>query len=169
MQEGKIRLRAVELSDVDKIYLWENDTSVWDVSCNRTFFSRYAIEEFVKNMQNEDIFSSCQQRSIIEVEGKVVGCIDIYEVEPQHSRAGIGLYIEKEFRNKGYARQAVNWLEDYTQNVLGLHQLYCYIPIDNTPCITLFEKMNYFSSSILKQWIRKKGEYIDVKVYQKLF
>lgn len=171
MDEKLLKLRAVELSDIDLIYKWENDISLWNVGGNRGFYSRYAIEEFVKNTQNLDVFASCQVRNMVDVfeDGiKTIGCVDLYEIDPQHNRAGVGIFIEKEFRNKHYAQQTLMKMEQYAKTILNLHQVYAYVACDNVASIALFESQNYFSSAVLKQWIRKKEGYFDVKIYQKI-
>jgi len=82
-----IRLRAVELSDANLIYEWENSFSLWDVSSTRAPFSHYAIEEYVKNAQNDDIYSVKQIRFMIDIEEnsevRTVGCVDLFDLEPQ--------------------------------------------------------------------------------------
>ena len=42
-----LKLRALELSDVDLLYKWENNTSIWNVSNTLVPFSRESIEQFV--------------------------------------------------------------------------------------------------------------------------
>jgi diamine N-acetyltransferase len=94
-----IRLRAVEIGDADLIYRWENSYSLWGVSSTRAPFSHYAIEQYVKGTQNEDIYSSKQIRFMIDAldegEVKTVGCVDLYDLEPQHSRAGVGIFVQE--------------------------------------------------------------------------
>lgn len=65
--EGHIvRLRAVEPSDIDRIYLWENDASIWAVSGTLVPFSRHTLQRFLDE-QAYDLLQTRQQRLIIEV------------------------------------------------------------------------------------------------------
>jgi len=41
-----ISLRAVEPADIDLLYHWENDTSIWKVSNTLTPYSHFQIEEY---------------------------------------------------------------------------------------------------------------------------
>lgn len=167
-----IRLRAVELSDANLIYEWENSFSLWDVSSTRAPFSHYAIEEYVKNAQNDDIYSVKQIRFMIDIEEnsevRTVGCVDLFDLEPQHLRAGVGIFIsEKDSRRKHIALNSLEWVWKYATKILNLNQLYVNVPEDNIPSCNLFLKAGYNKTAILKQWLKRGNEYIDVIVYQK--
>ena len=168
-----IRLRAVELSDANLIYEWENTFPLWEVSSTRAPFSRYAIEEYVKNAQNDDIYSVKQMRFMIDIEDdgviKTVGCADLFDLEPQHLRAGVGIFISAgDARRKHIALNSLEWVWNYATNILNLHQLYAHVAEDNIPSCNLFLKAGYKQTSILKQWLKRGNDYIDVIVYQKV-
>lgn len=168
-----LRLRAVELSDANLIYEWENTFSLWGVSATRAPFSLYAIENYVQNAQNDDIYSVKQMRLMIDIEDKgvvrTVGCVDLYDLEPQHLRAGVGIFIaDGLFRRKNIAFNALEWVWNYARNILNLHQLYAYVTEDNMPSCKLFEKAGYKKTATLSNWIKKGDNYYDVFVYQKI-
>jgi len=168
-----LRLRAVEISDANLLYEWENTFSLWGVSSTRAPFSRYAIEDYVKNAQNDDIYSVKQMRFMIDCEEngvvETVGCVDLYDLEPQYLRAGVGIFIaEGGFRRKHIAYNSLQWIWNYATNILNLHQLYAYVTEDNVPSCNLFEKAEYEKTATLKNWIKKGNNYFDVFVYQKI-
>lgn len=167
-----LRLRAVEISDADLIYKWENSYSLWGVSSTRAPFSHYAIEQYVKSTQNEDIYSVKQIRFMIDVEDdgvvKTVGCVDLYDLDPQHSRAGVGIFVEEgDYRRKHISLNALLWIENYALEILNLHQLFAHISQDNSSSIKLFNKASFTQTSVLKDWIRKENQFLDVLVFQK--
>lgn len=168
-----LRLRAVEISDADLIYEWENTYSLWGVSSTRAPFSHYAIEQYVKSTQNEDIYSTKQVRFMIDVDKETriqtVGCVDLYDLDPQHQRAGIGIFIHQgNHRRKYIAFNALLWIEKYALEILNLHQIYAYISEDNFASLNLFQKAGYKHTATLKEWIQKTDKYIDVLVFQKI-
>ena len=93
--EGRtIRLRAVEPGDVDLMYEWENDCDIWPVSGTTEPFSRHQLERFVERHQDiVGVLCDGQLRLIIEtlLSSKPVGAIDLFEYDPIHRRAGIGI------------------------------------------------------------------------------
>src|SRR5690554_919466 len=122
---GKISLRPLEPEDVGLLYRWENNMEIWELSNTRTPYSRYVLDEYIKNSVR-DIYETKQMRFIIENwERRAVGAIDLFDFEPYHQRAGIGILIHDiEDRNRGYAADAIEALTEYAVAGLGLKQLY---------------------------------------------
>lgn len=164
LENDKIKLRAPEPEDIDTIYNLENNSNFWDIAdCNEPL-SKYLIKNYIA-YANRTIYEKKQQRLMIDLkaEGKTVGCIDLYNFEPIHQRAGVGIFIDETYQKKGIAFSALTILKNYAKNYLHLHQLYSYIPIDNEACIQLFRKANFKEIGILKEWIKTYGtQYKDV-------
>jgi len=170
MLENKyIKLRALEPEDIDVLFKWENDAQLWHLSNTVKPFSRYVLEQYIINSQL-DIYEQKQLRLMIvennNREQNAIGCIDLFDFDPVNSRAGIGLYVADNYRNKGYATHALNVLTPYCKKVLNLHQLYCTIITDNTASISVFEKAGFLKSGIHLKWIKKNNKWLDVAFYQ---
>src|SRR5687768_497329 len=94
----KIILRALEPSDINLMYEWENDTDIWPVSGTLSPFSRHTMEQFVK-VAHQDIYTNKQLRLAIEVRnGKAnahntIGYLDLFDFDPAHLRAGVGILV----------------------------------------------------------------------------
>jgi diamine N-acetyltransferase len=166
----RIRLRAVEPGDVDVICLLENDTSVWHAGNTLVPFSRFQIEQYAIVSQH-DIHTEKQLRLMIEkIENpgkeKAIGAVDLYDFDPHHKRAGIGIMIDEGERGKGYASESLDLLIRYAFEILLLHQLYCSISPDNLQSLQLFEKHGFIKCGIRKEWRLRKGTWIDEILYQ---
>jgi len=168
VQSKNILLRAAEPADAPIIYLWENDLSVWHVSDTLKPYSMHQIETFILN--NGDIFESRQLRLMIDEKStnKTVGCIDLYDFDPFHKRAGVGILIDKNHREQGIAKEALALLESYAFGVLDLVQLYCFIGIDNSKSIDLFKKTGYKQCGHRKNWLKTKDGFADQLEFQRL-
>lgn len=159
-------LRAVESADVELLYLWENDPTVWRVSGTTAPLSREVLAAFVEN-QHYDLYATRQMRLIIEVEGIAVGTLDIVEFDPQHLRFGIGILIyAPEARRKGYAHSAIEAIKVYARETLCLKQIWASVAEDNTPSIALFEGCGFEPCGRRKAWLRRAEGYIDQLEYQ---
>jgi len=169
LQGQHILLRALEPGDIEALYQWENDTENWKVSSTQTPFSRFVLEQYIASA-HQDIYSVKQLRLIICAnENKPVGCIDLFDFEPNHLRAGIGVLIaEKSERRKGYASEALELLIEYCFKLLNLHQLYCNITTDNEASILLFQKHGFQITGIKKQWIRDGDSFKDELLLQRI-
>ena len=169
--EGKqLLLRAPELADVELLYQWENDTSLWQVSNTLTPFSHFAIEQFVLNA-GTDIFASRQLRLIICLKNKdktPIGAIDLFDFDPHHSRAGIGIVIIPKYRSHGHAAEALEILVEYCFDALDIHQVFCNITEDNIRSIKLFERAGFELSGKKRAWIKCGKTWKDEFIFQKI-
>ena len=74
----KCILRSVESSDVGTILLWENDPDLAQFSDPHQTYSAKQIEQFIVNQQL-GFKDNGQIRLMIEVKGRAVGAIDLFD------------------------------------------------------------------------------------------
>lgn len=170
MTSKNIKLRAVEPSDIDIIFEWENDPTIWHLSNTLSPFSRFDLEQYVLNA-SKDIFSTKQARFMIELsESKqTIGSIDLFDFEPMHHRAGIGILINNKERNKGYASEAIDLIMNYSSKTLNLHQLYCNIEENNKISLNLFKKKHFEEIGVKKDWNLRDGNWVNEFILQYIF
>ncbi|MFA6837661.1 MAG: GNAT family N-acetyltransferase [Dysgonamonadaceae bacterium] len=154
LENDSIKLRAIEPEDLDQLYEWENDTELWKFGSSIAPFSRYAIKQYI-NRSGENIFQTHQQRFIVELKSskQSIGTIDLYDFDPFHKRAGVGILVDKKFQGKGLGSQILTLLEEYAFGFLKINQLYAIIPFRNNASIRLFTKCNYQQTGVLNQWL----------------
>lgn len=166
---GKISLRPLEPDDIELLYQWENNMEIWNVSNTRTPFSKYILAEYIKDSA-KDIYESKQLRLIIGNEfDEPVGALDLFDFDPYHMRAGVGILIHKnENRNHGYASDALNAIFGFAVEVLGLKQLFANIAAKNEVSIHLFKKAGFEQSGIKKNWLKTSKGWDDEIFFQKI-
>ena len=54
---------------------------------------------------------------------RTIGAADLYDFDPFHLRAAVGILVEAEERQQGYGLQALQLLEEYAFRFLHLRQL----------------------------------------------
>ncbi|MDR4988941.1 MAG: GNAT family N-acetyltransferase [Bacteroidales bacterium] len=160
--EGKhILLRPVEIDDLNHLYQWENDTENWHTSNNLNPFSRFFLEQYILNAQN-NIYEDKQLRLVIVTrQHKQIGIIDLFEFDPHHKRAAVGIILAPDERKKGYGSEALQVLLEYAKSVLHLKQLYAGIGINNGPSIRLFQKAGFEITGTRKSWRLHENQWID--------
>ena len=166
---GKVIPRPLEPADIDLMYQWENNMEIWNVSNTRTPFSRFILAEYLKESA-KDIYETKQLRLMIEThEGEPVGAVDLFDFDPYHMRAGIGILIHNdEKRNNGYATDALAAMFDYALNILGLKQLYANIAAGNSVSIHLFEKTGFVRTGTKLNWLKTAKGWEDEFLLQKM-
>jgi diamine N-acetyltransferase len=170
MKFEKIKLRALEPEDLELLYEWENNDSYWIISNTMVPFSKYTLKRYVKN-SHKNIYETGQLRLMIDLpaEKKTIGTIDIFDFDPFHKRAGLGILIaDEEQRKKGYATMALKCLIGYCFKTLQLHQVYCNILSNNCESIDLFKKLAFVQVGIKKEWIKTSDGYLDEHLFQLL-
>lgn len=161
-----IQLRAIEPTDLELLYLWENDPDVWRVSETIAPMSRDRLSRFISD-QSYDLYATRQMRLIIDVDNVAVGCVDLFNFEPLHRRFGVGILIyANEHRRKGYASRVIDMVKEYARNTLDLKQIWVNIDEDNPASIALFESCGFVLSARRKEWINRAGTFIDELEYQ---
>ena len=160
-----INLRALEPTDLTFLYQIENDELNWAVSNTQKPFSKFLLKQYLENAQ-QDIYEAKQLRLLITENDISIGLIDLFDYEPKHRRAGVGILIHPEYENRGHASEALKQLVNYAFTHLDLHQLYANITEDNLKSIGLFEKLNFKKVGVKKDWIYAKGAYKNELLYQ---
>lgn len=168
LTNGNITLRALEPTDVDLLYHWENDSSVWRVSNTRTPLSKFALSAYIQS-SHKDIWEIKEMRLVIESTEKVaLGTIELFDFDPYHSRAGVGVLIFNDSdRRKNLASEAMMLLFDYALNELGIAQLYANVAESNEASLQLFRKLGFELTGVKKRWLRIPGGWENEHLLQK--
>ena len=163
------RLRALEIEDIEAMYGWENDTEVWRVSGSVAPFSRNVLRRLIDE-QRFDIYATRQMRLVIEcaTSGEAVGAVDLFEFDPHHRRAGVGIIVAPPYRRQGYALDALLTLERYAKEVLMLHQLWCSAGADNKASLSLFAMAGYAECGRRREWILSTNGATDEVLMQNI-
>ena len=162
-----INLRALEPEDLSFLFQIENNESFWEISHTQTPFSKFILKQYLENA-HLDIYEAKQLRLIIEdkTNQQPLGMIDLFDFNPQHKRAGIGILIHPDFQQNGFASEALSLLITYCFTHLQLHQLYANITDDNKNSIHLFTKHQFKEIGVKKDWIVSNNTYKNEILFQ---
>jgi len=155
-----IKLRALEPSDLLFLEATENDENLWHLSSSLLPFSRHQLEQYLLSAKT-DFFEARQLRLVIARQNNdPLGFIDLFDFDPQHQRAGVGIVItNKESRGQGYGKAALGLLINYAFKRLNLHQLYCNVLESNEPSLKLFEDLGFTRIGLKKDWFFWEGSF----------
>lgn len=167
LKNEHITLRALEPEDIQFLFENENNESFWEISNTQTPFSKAILKNYISNA-HLDIYEAKQLRLIIEdnKSKKPIGMIDLFNYDPKHLRAGIGILIIPEHEGNGFAFMALKLLINYSFKHLNLRQLYANVTEDNNKSIQLFEKLNFIKAGIKKDWIFYNNHFKNEILYQ---
>lgn len=158
----------MEPGDVDAIYRWENDPMVWTVSASHQPFSRHAVQKYIDENSLCDIYTSRQLRLMADNGEASVGCVDLYNFDPHHRRAAVGILVDPAYRGEGYGTAIISELLQFAAEHLNMHQIYCTTTPDNTACIKMFERCGFSRCGILNDWVFDAGTFKPSIMLQKI-
>ena len=100
---------------------------------------------------------------------RTVGTIDLFEYDPLHGRAGIGILIyDRSDRGRGYAADAVETLCRYARERLRMHQLWCNVGAENEASLRLFRGLGFREIGRKRDWLWTPDGYGDEIMLQKI-
>jgi len=167
LENDRILLRAVEPEDLEVLYRWENDSSIWIAGNTRAPYSRFQLKQYIANLSS-DIYESKQLRLMIvdKESNTTVGTVDLFDFDIHHSRIALGLYVSSENQGQGFAKCSLKLIENYVFNFLKINQLYVQIAKSNIASRKIFEK-EYELHGELKNWVKTPNGFDDILTFQR--
>lgn len=169
LENEKIKLRALEPEDIETLYLWENDSTVWNDGNTLVPWSRFSLRRYIEeSFQNIYEIKQLRLMVVLKDSNETIGTVDIFNFDPFHERAEVGILINENHRNKGLAEQSILLIQEYAFNFLKIKQLYAHVPACNEVSLRLFQRCGYEIAGKLKNWIKAITSFQDVYILQLL-
>ena len=164
-----VYLRALEPEDLDFIYEVENRPEHWAMSDFTVPYSRFSIRQYLQDTRC-DLFTDKQLRLVIALCGDhtPIGTVDLFNYQPLHAHAEVGILIMQEFRGRGHAHEALGLLCEYAFGFLGLHQLVAHVMADNEGSLRLFRSCGFVPCGRLREWWKVGGKFRDIAILQRI-
>jgi diamine N-acetyltransferase len=140
LKSDKILLRPLQLSDLDFLFEIENNTENWKYGTENKQYTKEELTNYIANAK-QDIATAGQFRFVIDLENTPIGFIDLFDYRT--NSAGVGVIIAKNYRRRGFAKEAMQLLSIYSFKTLNLKKLDCNIQKDNVASIKLFTSCGF--------------------------
>lgn len=170
LRDEEIILCTPERDDLERLFMWENDTSMWNVGNAVAPYSHKQLWDYIECYE-ADIFKSRQLKFIIKsvTEGEAMGEIDVFDFDPVNRHASVGIMMDSQYRGRGLATRALKLLCEYCHRHIGMHSLMAVTELSNVAGQRLFKAVGFSSNGCLKSWVRRGNSYFDVVIFQRLF
>ncbi|MFX1419615.1 MAG: GNAT family N-acetyltransferase [Promethearchaeota archaeon] len=169
INEGNLFLRKISKDDAEFVFKSLNDnvtTTYLSLGPIKTIeHSKRLIKGYLKYWDNH-----LQFNYIIEVQGlhgiekEKIGSVSLWNVNWQHSRSQIGIWIIPSYWGKGLGEMVLNLIKNIAFNHLNLNRLEAYVAKANDRSINLFKKCDFQKEGILHQYLKFKGTYHDALI-----
>lgn len=155
----KIRLRAVERSDIPTFVRWFNDPEVRQYLNMFLPLSEAQEERWFERLLEDEkgyVFA------IETAEGVHIGNVGLHGIDWKNRKATCGIVIgEKEYWNQGYGADALRTLLRFAFEELNLHRIFLHVFDFNRRAIRCYEKVGFRHEGRLRQARFTEGRYVD--------
>ncbi len=167
LQNENIKLRALELTDIDRLAEIANNRKI-SINLRDGFPFPYTVDDarkFIMNFLNQNpttIFG-------IEYKGEYVGNIGLVKGKDVYRKsAEIGYFIGEVYWNKGIVTEAVNLITAYGFDKLDIIRIHTGVFDYNIASQKVLEKCGFTKEGIFIKSIIKNGKIYDEIRYAKL-
>jgi RimJ/RimL family protein N-acetyltransferase len=160
----RIRLRAVEHSDLTRFVEWLNDP---EVTAGLTLYLPLSMgdeEQWYQGMRQRP---PAEHPLVIEIKvadgWKMIGNLGFIGVDWRVRSAEVGIFIgEKTLWNQGYGSEAMKLILRHGFQTLNLNRIFLRVFANNPRAIRSYEKVGYVLEGCQRQGEYQNGEYVDV-------
>ncbi len=162
-----LSFRSFELTDEQLLFDWENDLSSW----SSTMILNPLSHQFIRNYIQDSSTSILEKGQLIflveQKESKEpVGYLQLFDYEAINQKLACGIYLAKEFRGKGLAKEILSFAKSYSFNILNCRMLYAETLVSNERACHLFEREGFKPTAVLKDWLWFNGCFESVIYFQ---
>ena len=165
-QGRQIRLRAIEPSDWQTFHEWNLDSETARLGYQLHFprseeaAREWARREAARHPEGDEV------RLVIEApDGNMAGTINTYSCNLRNGTFSYGIALRSEYRQQGYAAEAIKLLLRYFFRELRYHKVTVHVYSFNEPSIRLHEKLGFACEGHLREVLYTQGKYADEFVY----
>jgi RimJ/RimL family protein N-acetyltransferase len=154
----KVMLRAIELTDAEKLHTWANDPHLWELLGGWHFPSSLeSTRAWITNLPKD----SLNQRFAIELAGSgLVGTANLVEIDWKNRNAFHGMMLgDTNQRGKGLGTDTIYALMRYAFEELGLQRLDTTIIEYNTASIHTYTKCGWQIEGTNRNFYFRKNQF----------
>ena len=115
-----ISLRSLIDSDLYFLEKIENDTSLWEFGSEKQKYTREELKFYIKN-SDTSLHIAKQFRFVVDYKSIPVGFIDLFNYTVEE--VSIGVIIDEEYQNRGFAKESLSLLSNYCFDNLNIKKL----------------------------------------------
>ena len=124
----------------------ENDTSLWEFGSEKQKYTREELKFYIKN-SDTSLHIAKQFRFVVDYKSIPVGFIDLFNYTVEE--VSIGVIIDEEYQNRGFAKESLSLLSNYCFDNLNIKKLNCRVDVLNKKSNSLFLSSGF-------QFVRKE-------------
>lgn len=157
---NKIRLRPFEKSDLEKCKQWVNDPAIATAVLRVLPVS---MHEHI-NWYEKIIVDKARLTFAIETieNEKYIGNLGLRNIDWINRKGRFWIYLDKTEWGKGYGKEGVSLLLNYSFHSLNLNRIYLDVGSFNQRAIKVYDSIGFLTEGVLREDFYTNGSYVDV-------
>lgn len=165
-QTKKIKLRALELSDLEFFITLNQDTQRSQfLDWLQPALSNTAIENWLKEKAQQNIKDFQYQWMIDSLEGQTVGSIVTHSCDSRTGTFSYALDIAHEFQRQGFASEAIRLILKYYFQELRFQKVTVAVHSNNIASIELHKYLGFQHEGSHRRVVFSEGEFHNLEWY----
>ncbi len=162
LENGRVRLRALNRDDADSLFAIFSDPEVMRYWSHPPFTREGQVGEYL-----DDIAKGLETQRFLQwglcraEDDKVIGTCTIWQINHQSRRAEIGFALARDHWGKGWMTEGLAALLEFAFSGMGLHRLEADVDPGNQASITLLERLGFVREGYLRERWVVAGELFD--------
>jgi len=161
------RLVIREVSISDEVYIYEAASSCPKINMmhGNEFKNKESVSNYIEVLKKEYKNEKYKTLALADrCSDKFLGLITL-DVDKIFPRAEISYWIDKRYRNKGYATESVKAIIKYGFSKLGLNRIQGMHFTNNPASGRVLEKAGMLYEGTLRQYVGMDDKFYDCKMY----
>ena len=161
LNSNRIRLRAMEESDLAFVAAWRSDPEVYE------YFYEYlpVSTRQQRNWYEKQLSDSSEINLVVaKSDGTAIGTVSIYHIDRRNRKAEWGRLVigDPAMRAGGIGAEIETLVLEYSFEHLNLHKLYCEVLVENEKVVAMHKKFGFREEGVFRDHAFKGGRYVDV-------
>lgn len=150
-----IRLRGIRENDVDRLFQLFSEPVVMRYWSRGPMTDRQEAIDYANTLVDDFGKRSALRWIIADPDSdQLMGTCALYELNPQHARAGLGYALMPAFWGKGLAKESATLALCYGFLELGLHRIEADTEPNNSRSIRVLESLGFQREGLLRERFR---------------
>jgi len=164
IQGNRVRLRALEKTDLPMLVNWLNDPEVIEfLTFNQPLSLVQEENWFQKVLSGSPDEIPLGIEANVEGNWQLIGDTGFHSIHWVNRAAEIGILIgNKDFWNKGYGREALQLMVRHAFDHLNLNRVFLRVLANHARGIASYRHAGFVEEGRMRQAVFKNGRYIDV-------
>lgn len=152
LESDCIRLRGIEENDIERLYALFSNPQVMRYWSRGPMTNRQEAIDYANTIIEGFATRNVLNWIIADLESdQMIGTCTLYEINPQHARAGLGYALMPEYWGKGLAHDAASLAISYGFLELGLHRIEADTEPNNLRSNKVLERFGFQREGLLRE------------------